>query len=552
MSESVDAATAGAVRASVDVSRLPWIRPLVRAYVHEFETVSRLFAGNPADPSVWRDTIDRVTRTARDRKGVAELLGAQLAARGAPPAACQAAGQLANPDCVAVVTGQQAGLFGGPLYALLKAVTTIQLARRLNEEHGVTAVPIFWADAEDHDWAEIRSTTILDADGAPRTITLDDLPGAGALPAGRLILTDAVAGTLDALEAALAPSEFRAEILDTLRRAYRPGVGLGRAFATWLDALLGHEGLVVFESDDPGAKPLVSDVFVRELSHPCRTSRLSLEAGATMSALGHHPQVEPAEDAVALFYLTAAGRQAVRFDGTAFVIGDERRDAGELGDEARQHPDRFSPNVLLRPLVQDRLFPTVAYVAGPSELAYQAQLKQAYAAFAIEPPLLYPRASATLLDSAAARFLDRSQVPIEDLQPQDEAVLNRLLQGHLPPAIESTMTSAEAHLIESLNRLREAVPAVDPTLKGTVDTTESRIRDTLKALHHKILQAAKRKDETLRRQFTRTQTLTFPDGQPQERVLGSVFFAGRYGPAIGRRLIDELPVRTDRHYLLTL
>jgi len=540
------------VRAAVDVSRLPWIRPLVRAYTREFKTVAPLFAGDPADPQAWRDTIARVTRANHDRSAIARILDEQLATREAPPAARDAATRLIEPGTVAILTGQQAGLFGGPLYALLKAVTAVQLARRIATEHRVTAVPVFWVDAEDHDWAEIRSTHVLGADATLQTVELADLPGAGLQPAGTLVLNDDVNRAVDALEAALAPTEFRADVLAALRHAYQPGVGLARAFARWMDRILGSEGLVVFESDAPGAKALVRDVFVQEITRPCRTSHLTREAGTLMSTLGHRPQVEPAEDAAALFYLGTAGRQPVRFDGASFLIGDERRAPADLAREAQSHPERFSPNVLLRPIVQDSLFPTVAYVAGPSELAYQAQLGRAYAEFSVEPPLLYPRASATLIDSAAARFLERSEVPVEELQRQDESVLNRLLQRHLPSSIEPTIATAEGQMIESLNRLREAVPAVDATLTGTVDTTQTRIQDALKGLQNKILQAAKRKDETLRRQFARTQSLAFPAGQPQERLLGAVFFASRYGLVLGRRLIDELPLETDQHYLLTL
>jgi bacillithiol biosynthesis cysteine-adding enzyme BshC len=276
------------------------------------------------------------------------------------------------------------------------------------------------------------------------------------------------------------------------------------------------------------------------------------EAGAAMTALGHAPQVEPAPDAVHLFYLDAEGRHPIRRRDGAFAIDGATRPEAEVLAEAEAHPERFSPNVVLRPLVQDRIFPTVCYVAGPAELAYQAQLGGVYQAFGVERPLLQSRASATLLDSGCRRFLDRAGLPFASLQPQDDSVLNRLLEPHLPPALDRLLQDSEKYFADQAVALREAVAAIDPTLAGAVDTTSTRIADTIKTLQNKIVQACKRKDETLRRQFARARNLTFPGGQPQERVLSVAFFANRYGLGLGARLIDTLPGDTARHYLVSL
>jgi uncharacterized protein YllA (UPF0747 family) len=208
--------------------------------------------------------------------------------------------------------------------------------------------------------------------------------------------------------------------------------------------------------------------------------------------------------------------------------------------------------VLLRPVVQDRLFPTACYVAGPAELAYQAQLLGVYREFGVEPPLLHSRATATLADGAALRFLERSGLPLESLQGRDEAVLNAWLSSQLPADIERSIAETDRLVAERLDALKAAVAAVDPTLGGAADTTRDRMRETLKTLHGKVVQAAKRKDDTLRRQFHRTRALVFPDGDPQERSLNVAFFANRYGLDLGTRLLETLPEETDRHYVLAL
>lgn len=551
-SPSETLAAGAVVREAVDLHRFPWIRLLVSDYAQNFSRLAPLFAGNPSDPAAWRETLARVAAAPRDRAAIHSALSRQLARRGAPPEALQSAARLTSPSSVAIVTGQQAGVFGGPLYTLLKAVTAIQLARKITDDYGTPAVPVFWVDAEDHDWDEISSARVLDPQFNVADVTVPDPAGAGSLPVGRLVFEDSVTASIHDLTAKLAPSEFSGELVAALGRRYRAGATIGAAFAGLIEDLLGRHGLVVFEADDPSVKPLVADLFVRELENPCTTSRLAREAGALMASLGHSPQVEPAEDSVALFYLDGESRTGIKRQGKAYQISGTTRDAADVAAEAQQHPERFSPNVLLRPLVQDRLFPTACYVAGPSELAYQAQLGGIYREFGVEAPLLHSRASATLIDSAAARFLDRSRLPLEALHAQDESALNRFLEAQLPPDLERAISELGHVVTDRADVIRQTATSVDPTLTGAVDTTVDRIRDTLNSLQSKIIQAAKKKDETLRRQFTRTRALCFPGGDPQERALSLPFFLNRYGLSLGDRLISSLPLETDRHYVLML
>ena len=543
----------GAVREAVDLQRFPWIRPFGREYTHHFDRVASLFAGNPADPVAWRSTIARVAaaRPARDRQLLHASLSAQLTRRAAPREARDAAARLTNPSSIAIVTGQQAGVFGGPLYTLVKAVTTLQLARQVQADYGVDAVPVFWVDAEDHDWAEIRSTRVLDRDGSVVDVVTPDLDGAGGRPVGGLTFDEGIAAAVARLGDVLAPTEFTREVLEAIGRRYQPGQRVGSAFAGWIEDLLGRHGLVVYESDDPSAKVLAADLFAREIDQRA-TGRLAAEAGQVLTDLGHAPQVAATADSLSLFYLDGRGRRAIKTSVDGFQIGDRIAAPGELRDEALAHPERFSPNVLLRPIVQDRLFPTACYVAGPAELAYQAQLGGVYRAYGVEAPLLYPRASVTIVDSGSSRFLERSRLPLEALQPRDDAALNRLLESQLPPGLEAAIAETDRVIRERVLAIKDAVLPLDPTLAGAAETTQERMHETLKTLQAKVIQAAKRKDDTLRRQFMRTRALVFPDGVPQERALGVVFFVNRYGLTLGDRLVETLPLATDKHYVLSL
>ena len=323
------------------------------------------------------------------------------------------------------------------------------------------------------------------------------------------------------------------------------------AFGRWMERVLGHRGLIVYDSSDVAAKPLVAPVFSRELSQPGETAKLAAAAGADLVARGYHSQVHATEDGLSLFHLNG-GRRAIRHQNGRFLIGNETHASEALVAQALANPASFSPNVLLRPIVQDTLFPTICYVAGPNELAYLGQLRQVYAHFNVPMPLMYPRASATLLDSAALRFLSKYNLPLEALQPQDESGLNQLLQTQIPPVVEESFDAATRTIGEAMTRLMAAMPTLDPTLEGAAKSTLGRMEHDLHTLHNKMIQAAKRRDETLRRQYIRTRALAFPDGHAQERTIGFVSFLNQYGPALVERLEADLPLDLGRHWLVAI
>ena len=538
-------------RLPIDIRRFPWIRRLAADYAFDFARVADFFAGDPSQPEAWRDAIARTQRHPRQRDAIADVLQVQQRRRGAPPEAQAAVNLLRDPQSVAIVTGQQAGLFGGPLFTLLKAVTALRLAERVRAEHHVTVVPIFWIDAEDHDWDEVKACGVLDAELDLRAVSVGNPPGAHEGPVARVRLDESAASACADLEQTLPPTEFTRDLLQTLRAAYHAGAGMADAFGQWLESVLGPRGLVVFDASDPAAKPLVADLFAREIEQAGMTSRLASEAGAELQARGYHAQATPHEGSVALFQLNGS-REAIRAQDGAFIVGDRLESKAELLERVRRSPEQFSPNVLLRPLVQDTLFPTICYVAGPNELAYLGQLSRVYDEFGIPMPLMQQRATATLLDSNAMRFLTRHEFPLEALRAQDEAALNELLESQLPPTVEASLQDAVRAVDERMTVLAKEVPQIDATLEGATRSALARMQDDLKKLHAKIIQAAKRKDETLRRQFKHARAQAFPAGHPQEREVGFVYFLNKYGPTLVDRLNDELPIDMGTHWVIAI
>jgi bacillithiol biosynthesis cysteine-adding enzyme BshC len=541
---------ATASRIPVDIRRLPWIKPLVVDYAFDHARVAPFFAGDPRDPHAWREAIARTQAHKRERGAIADIIGAQQHARGAPAEAIAAAARLRSPETVAVVTGQQAGLFGGPLFTLLKALTAVQLAERLRSDHGIPAFAIFWIDAEDHDWDEVKSCGVLDASLTRRTVAVGDPPGSHIEPVARVGLDATVDAAIHELTAALPPTEFTESVMAAIRAAYTPGTGMVDAFGRWMESVLGRRGLVVFDSADPAAKPFAAALFTREIERAGATARLAAEAGAALEAHGYTAQVTPQPETVALFHLND-GRQPVRIQGDAFQVGDSIVPKNALLERVRQTPTAFSPNVLLRPIVQDTLFPTVCYVAGPNELAYLGQLRGVYDSFDVPMPLMFQRATATLLDSNAVRFLLRHDISMEQLQAQDESLLNQLLAAQLPPDVDAAMQEVGRLLQDRMEQLATSVAQIDTTLEGAARSALGRMQDDVKKLNGKIIQAAKRKDETLRRQFHHAQAQAFPGGEPQERSVGFVSFLNKYGPGFVDRLLEELTTDIGIHWVIT-
>jgi len=533
------------------VRRFPWVKRLAADYAYDFAALAPFYAGDPASSASWTDAIARTHASARPRAQVVEIISTQQRRREAPARAIEATGQLADPRAVTVVTGQQAGLFGGPLFTLLKALTAIKLAELVSHAYHVPVVPIFWIDAEDHDWDEVRSCAVFDGDLEPRTVSLPPHGPGDAAPVASVRLDESVVTALDELERILPATEFKGALLAGLRQAYTPGAGMADAFGRWLEQLLGDRGLVVYNAADPAAKPLVSALFSRELATAGTTARLAGTAGADLTTRGYHSQVQLQSDGLALFHLDGT-RRAIRQADGRFVVGDQQYGADTLIRQAADQPSSFSPNVLLRPIVQDTLFPTICYVAGPSELAYLGQLRGVYEHFGVPMPLMYPRGSATLVDSGVFRFLTKYSVSLEALQAQDDSALNELIKSQMPEELEASLTNASQAIETAMARVIAAMPLIDLTLEGAARSTLGRMEHDLETLQGKTVQAAKRRNETLRRQFVRARALAFPHGHPQERTIGFISFLNQYGPALVERLEDELPLELGRHWIIAI
>jgi bacillithiol synthase len=427
--------------------------------------------------------------------------------------------RLAREPVVVVTTGQQPGLFTGPLYTVYKALTAIAWARRLERERGVAVVPIFWVAGDDHDFEEANHVTFLNASGEAVKIVLRERPeGAPSLSSWREPCGPEIAAALGAVRDGTPASEFKAAVLDWLAAAYRPDATLADAFAAALQALLGEHGLAVLRPYTPAVKQEMAPWLVRGLDLPLDDGLSPVLVEASL------------------------GRDRLRPEGKEFVTrrSGERFTRADLERIAQEAPERLSPNVLLRPVVEAALLPTVAYFGGPGELQYLPDAARLYTALGVTAQTPAPRWSGVLIESRVDRVLDKHGLSLEDLGSPPGVVEGRLVREQLPPEVTQALEGLRSGLSSAYGRVSGGVTGIDATLERTVESARNAALGAANDIEKKVVAALKRANETLVNQVARARTAVFPDGAPQERVLTYASMAIRYGTELLAALEDEV------------
>ena len=539
------------------IRRLPFeafrsFSPLFRDYCSRYEVLSDYFAGDFRDPDERRKAAERAAATERDRDTLADVLLEQNALWGTGEAARANIELLRRPDSVVTITGQQVGLFSGPLYTILKTITTLQTADLLAAETGRAVVPVFWLGSEDHDFEEMASAHFLRRNQL-ETLTYPR-PPAGVGAVGRLRLDETIDEMVDRVDAILPPSDFKPVLMGHVRNAYRSGRTFGEAFALLMAALFEGTGLVLVDASDARLKQLAAPLFSREIQDP---QPLSAGIRATSARLvdAYHEQVQarPAN----LFLLDEAARRAVdAVDGedARFELrdGSQTWSKDELVALLQQDPARFSPNVVLRPLMQDLLFPTAMYIAGPGEVAYFAQYRSAYEWAGLPMPIIYPRASATLVESKVGKVLEKLDLAVNDFEDDVDRLFQRVVLSAMEVDVDELFKDASTHLHEAVNVLKPAVQKVDPTLVKSAEALRSAMMSSLMDFKSRVVRAEKRSHDEVYDQLVKADVNLFPAGKLQERMISVLYFVNKYSMGLIGDLRASLSTDTTEHQIVEL
>ena len=450
--------------------------------------------------------------------------------------------RLAQPETVAVVTGQQVGLFSGPSYTIYKLLHAIRLAEWLTE-NGVSAVPVFWLATEDHDFAEVNHAWVFTADHHP--VKLEMRRTASAQPVGGVALSDP---PIRELRSALHGLPFGEEVADLVEETYRAGSTMGKAFGELLRALLGKFDVLQVD-------PMLREF--RELAAPALRSAVEAAPGLTAAILarnqelknaGYHAQVHVEDQTSLVFLLENGKRLTLRRNQTEYVLNGRRFSTEELMDRGAS----LSPNALLRPVVQDSMLPTVAYIGGPAELAYLAQSEVIYRAILGRMPVAVPRTGYTILDSRSQKLMDRYGLSLQHFFHGEEALKERISAKLVPAALTNAMRTAETTVDQAIDKLRDELVGFDPTLASALERSGRKMRYQLNKMERKTGHEAMRRHARAAHDAASLYGLIFPERTLQERTYSFLPFLAKHGLELIDQIYESIQLDCPDHRLMVI
>ena len=449
----------------------------------------------------------------------------------------------------AVVTGQQVGLFGGPLFSILKALTAVKLADHATQS-GVDCVPIFWLATEDHDLAEVNEISLPGSDASLQNLTapVRGLPDA---PVGTVKFGEEIQSVVEAAAGLLGPSE----ISDSLREAYRPGETFGSAFARLFARLFAEWGVILLDPADAEFHQIAEPIYRAAIERAEELDESLLARGKMLEAAGYHQQVKVTPSSTLLFALQNGARVPVHRrvinDGRAeFLIGEERSSRDELLNRVSSAPQDFSGNALLRPVIQDYLLPTVAYTGGSAEVAYFAQGAVVYEALLGRVTPIVPRFSATVVEAKPKALLERYGLRLPDLFQGPEALRELMAARTLPKELQSAFDHAESSLEKSLAAVRDALARLDSTLVDSATNAASKMQHQLTQLRSKAARAELRQTEVLGRHADLLCNSLYPNKALQERGITGIHFIARHGAEFLSGLYEAIHIDCLDHQII--
>ena len=514
-------------------------RPVVGDYLDGREEALRFFAG-PFDAFSSYEAKAREVDGRFDAEARRRAADALIVPEGADTGRVE---RFVEEGGYMVTTGQQPGLYGGPLYSLYKGLTAVRLAETLEARLGKPVLPVFWVASDDHDWEEANHAWLIGVDNELHRFQVQAPEAERMPPLHRIELGTDAAETLESFLSHLPETDFSPSYTRILEEGFGPGDTLPGGFHDLLHAVLGPRGLYFTDAAHPVLKEGTRDLLLDELE---RSEEMEETLEATASRLGeagYGLQATILEGGINLFLEGPAGRERLyredgryrlRASGTV-MTGEEIRDA------VAEDPTVLSPTVMLRPVVESAFFPTLSYVAGPGEIAYFAELGAYFEAHSVDMPVIHPRWSVTVVESKIRKVLDKFDLEIEELHRPFHEIASDFAREEMPAEVRRAVGELRGAIGSKTAALEKAVTDVDPTLKTPVQTLRNQTFAALGDVEKKVAQAVKRESEIALSQLEKAQLHLFPDGKPAERVQSPLYYLTRYGDAF----VDDLYARFE-------
>ena len=523
---------------------------LFKTYTSDFSTVSSFYSTNPFDDKALKQKADAFDFSG-DRSRTVEILEAFNKPFDLHQKALANLDRLNQEDALVIVTGQQLGIYGGPLYTVFKTISAIHLARRAEALLDRPVIPVFWLADEDHDYEEVRSMHLLNSSEVKHF----ELPGKESPlpPVADMQLPAEFAELGDKVKEALYDTDFSADLWALLDECFQADNTFVQSFGKFISTLFSKHGLVLAGSNHPQVKKELSSILQRSVSEADRL-RKSLQE-QTNALKGEFHQQVTIYDSNLFYFSDQKNRLKISAEDEGWSAGEEYKwTTDELIAEIEEQPDRFSPNVFLRPIMQDTLLPTLGYVAGPGETAYYGQMKQFYEAFEMEMPVIFPRLSATLIEPAIDRIWDDLPFEFQDYSQRIEDLESAYVERSEQVDIEALFNGWKQKISRIAEGYKEEVAEVDQSLEGAAGKASAVYFGELDKLKGKVYRAVKQQDETQLNRIRKMKLNLFPENGMQERLISPIYFMNKFGLDIWDEILASLEKDEsfDRHKLINV
>jgi bacillithiol biosynthesis cysteine-adding enzyme BshC len=539
----------------INFSDIPGHENLFLDYLYEYENVADFYRYDFRNKENYLKIFKSLSEKHRESAAhISSILTEQYSNTDSSDITRKNIKLLAENKTMAIVTGQQLGILGGPLYTFYKIITAIKLSHYLSERYDdYNFVPVFWLEGDDHDFNEIRSIKIPDDSNKTQTVSygeaIDEEDARQSV--GLLQFDDSINEFINNLQLHLRKTEFTQNLIEKIQKFYRPGRSFKDSFFELIHSQFDRYGLVILNPLDDRIKQLLKPVFKKEIVDFREHTEKLVYVSAKLEEI-YHAQVKVKP--VNLFLRVDEGRYSIEPADNEFKLRRKRKSFTQenLIDILENEPQRFSPNVLLRPICQDYILPTAFYVGGPSEISYFAQILPLYEFYNLTPPVIYPRSSATIVEKNIGNILDKHSVEVADIFIDTENVKRKIIHAVSDSTIDEVFNNISNQIELSFDHLKEKLFALDKTIADSSNRYRDKIFNSIDELKGKAEKALQKKHEVTLRQIDRAAGNLFPNNSLQEREFNFIYFENKYSEEFLRTIFDKLQINKFEHQIIEM
>ena len=536
----------------VPYSRLSGFPKLFVDYVEDYGRVEEFFNGRPAHNESWLQQFTRIDAGEYHREKLIDILSNHNGECGSRRIIAKQLKKFEDPRSAVVITGQQAGIFWGPLYTVYKAISTIRFAEYLEKTYNRPVIPLFWLEVDDHDFNEVRQFHLMLPTGEIRKFQYSDDETDKPVPVKNRKITSQFSTLLEELASEFGSAVNAGKTIAEIQKIYQPGRDFADVFIRFFRKYFPKLPLLFINPGDAAMKQLAKPFFQRVIA---KNDAIQEELESQTELLvnkKYQPQVAVRSGILHLFHVVNNERARLNINNVFKEKGKSSADRdSQIAAFVEKEAVLLSPDVLLRPVLQDFLLPTVAYVGGPSEISYFAQLKRVYSLFDIPMPLIVPRWSGTVIDKKTLSFLKKILFdPCELLANDAKDILPQMVEKAAGKRFDAQFEKTHLQLQSRLNEIRKLGGTLDSTLVSMVDKSELKMKyqlNKMQARFQKALQAANRIAEE---RSKRAMNMIIPENRLQERTFSILNYLFRYGRNFTRFLSHVITTETDKHHII--